>query len=273
MKLKQWFVLIAVAVLAIGAAPSDSLAATKSQQKLQQNLATMHGDLEEVLRQFPNRIPTGLAKRAKQSQRALKKLSKDELALLDDLLRLAPNWQMTPALLASALAAQEIQASAALAPAPNCPAGLPNGILDWYIARDVAQGLDFAQIFAPDDLVTVGGGFGGTISAHPVKILLQVGFESAQIAALVLEQIYFIADECESNAHQELLRQVDDKLDGIEQQFKIVKAAQRQIMRLLLIDDAEDRRIDPAVLTCTGDDCPRVLDCPGKECRGEIGDD
>ncbi len=47
--------------------------------------------------------------------------------------------------------------------------------------------------------------------------------------------------------------------------LKVVQAVQKQIIRLLLTPEGR-RRVDPAVLTCTGDDCPNVLDCPGNEC-------
>jgi hypothetical protein len=44
-----------------------------------------------------------------------------------------------------------------------------------------------------------------------------------------------------------------------------VKAVQRQTLRLLLTPEGR-RAVNPLVLTCTGDDCPNVLDCPGREC-------
>ena len=269
MTAKKWLILLGLAAFAFAAAPSASFAGAKGQKKLPKNLAAMHGEIAAVSAEFSNLVPSGLARRAKQAQRDVKGLSKDDLALLGDLLAMAPNWRMVPSILESALEALASQAAAVQAPPPNCPAGLPGGIRDWYIARDVAQGLDFAQIFAPDDLVTVVAGTGGTVGPHPIKIALQVAFEGAQTAALVLEQIYFINDECETDAHRELLRQVDDKLDEVEQQFKIVKAAQRQIMRLLLTPQGR-RTIDPDVLTCTGDDCPQVIACPGGECSFPI---
>jgi hypothetical protein len=49
------------------------------------------------------------------------------------------------------------------------------------------------------------------------------------------------------------------------QRLKAVQAVQRQIIRLLLTPEGR-RAVDPAVLTCTGDDCPNVLACPGDEC-------
>ena len=211
MNVGKWAIALAVAVLALGAAPTATLAGSKGDKQLQKRFAALHGDIAAVSEQHGKLAPAGLAKRARQAQRAMNDLSKEDLALLGDLLALAPNWRKTAKLLDSAL---ETQAAVTAAPPPNCPAGLPGGIRDWFIARDVAQGLDFAQIFAPDDLVTVALGAGGTVGPHPIKIALQVAYEGAQTAALVLEQIYFINDECEENAHRELLRKVDDKVDG-----------------------------------------------------------
>ena len=230
----------------------------------------MYSELADVAGDFPGRTPPGLAGRALDIEQHVWRLSQDDLELLSEVLSAAPNWRQTPAILQAALEAETEQSLIGAAAPPDCPAGLPNGILDWFIARDVAQGLDFAQIFAPDDLVVVtviaGEGGGGTVGPHPIKIALQVAYEGAQTAALVLEQIYFINDECETNAHRALLRQHDW---DIKQQLLTVKAAQRQILKLLLTPQGR-HKIDPDVLTCTGDDCPQVLDCSGGECRFPI---
>jgi hypothetical protein len=54
-----------------------------------------------------------------------------------------------------------------------------------------------------------------------------------------------------------------------QQHMKKVMAVQRQIIRLLLQPDGK-RTVDPNVLTCTGDDCPVVLNCPGPECASPV---
>jgi hypothetical protein len=54
-----------------------------------------------------------------------------------------------------------------------------------------------------------------------------------------------------------------------QQHLKKVMAVQRQIIRLLLQPDGK-RTVDPNVLTCTGDDCPVVLACPGPECASPV---
>ena len=90
----------------------------------------------------------------------------------------------------------------------TCPAGLPGGILDWYIAKDIAQAEEFLMLFAPNDLVVVVAGEGGTISSHPIKIALQVAFQATQAVALGLEQTYFINDECEQNNHRAIIHDV-----------------------------------------------------------------
>ena len=269
MRLGKGIIVVVVALVAVVAAPSASFAGKKNRQDLQKNFAAMYGDIQDISSRFSTRVPSGLAKRAQQARRMVKTLSKDDLAQLRSLLRMAPNWQEIPALMESAMQAEKAQRLVAQASPPNCPAGLSGGIMDWFIARGAAQGLNFATIFAPSDLVTVAAGAGGTVSAHPIKLALQTAFEAANSTALALEATYFIADECEEDAHRELLRQVDDKIDEVGQQIKTMKAAQRQIMRLLLTPQGR-REIDPDVLTCTGDDCPQVIACPGDECSFPI---
>jgi hypothetical protein len=53
------------------------------------------------------------------------------------------------------------------------------------------------------------------------------------------------------------------------QQLKVVQTLDTQVIRLLLTPEGR-RAVNPAVLTCTGDNCPKVLDCPGEECSFPI---
>jgi hypothetical protein len=66
-----------------------------------------------------------------------------------------------------------------------------------------------------------------------------------------------------------LLADVMDAVRANQQQVKKVIAVQRQIIRLLLQPDGK-RTVDPNVLTCTGDNCPVVLACPGNECASPV---
>lgn len=156
-----------------------------------------------------------------EARQAIAELSYDELTVLRSVIGENPDWWDLPNTLRSYFGPEaQTQGSAATGLlegtgsllSHSCPVGLPNGILDWFIARDVAQGIEFGLIFAPNDLVggVIAAGFGvvATISAHPIKIALQVAYEAAQTAALVLEQIYFINDECEQNNHRAILHDI-----------------------------------------------------------------
>ena len=44
-------------------------------------------------------------------------------------------------------------------------------------------------------------------------------------------------------------------------QLKVNQALRRQVIRLLLTPVGK-HSVDPAVLTCTGDNCPKLLNCP-----------
>ncbi len=62
-----------------------------------------------------------------------------------------------------------------------------------------------------------------------------------------------------------LLATIKAIVDGNTQQLKVVQTMDAQVIRLLLMPDGQ-RAINPLVMTCTGDSCPKILDCPGKEC-------
>jgi hypothetical protein len=68
---------------------------------------------------------------------------------------------------------------------------------------------------------------------------------------------------------RDLLADVMAEVRANQQQMKKVIAVQRQIIRLLLQPEGK-RSVNPAVLTCTGDNCPLVLDCPGNECVSPV---
>jgi hypothetical protein len=66
-----------------------------------------------------------------------------------------------------------------------------------------------------------------------------------------------------------LLAAVKAVVDLNTQQLKVSKALDGQIIRLLLTPEGK-KAVNPAVMTCTGDNCPQVLDCPGGECSFPI---
>lgn len=92
-------------------------------------------------------------------------------------------------------------------------------------------------------------------------ILSQCSLQDALVDSAEIEAAYenSLAIHANLDTHDEDIKQV----------LLTVKAAQRQILRLLLTPQGR-RKVDPDVLTCTGDDCPQVLDCPGTECRFPI---
>jgi hypothetical protein len=66
-----------------------------------------------------------------------------------------------------------------------------------------------------------------------------------------------------------LLATLQGVVDENNQRLKSAQAVQRAIIRLLLTPEGR-RSVNPAVLTCTGDNCPSVLRCPGPECSFPI---
>lgn len=66
-----------------------------------------------------------------------------------------------------------------------------------------------------------------------------------------------------------LLATLQKGVDEANQRLKVNEALSRQVIKLLLTPEGR-KAVDPAVLSCTGDNCPRVLDCPGSECAFPI---
>lgn len=59
---------------------------------------------------------------------------------------------------------------------------------------------------------------------------------------------------------------------GVDQNRKLLRVnqtLQHQVIRLLLTPEGR-RTVNPALMTCTGDNCPKVLNCPGNECAFPI---
>jgi len=226
MSYKRFRVFSVVGALILVLVSANPLSASQGLRVFRNELITHYQEISEIARAYPDAVTIGLADLAVKARKQVGELSGQDLSLLQKTLATVPNWQSIPQLLRSALELKTGEGLKTLPQAqpPDCPAGLPNGIIDLYIAKDVAQGIAFAVLFAPTDLVVVEFGFGGTISAHPIKLVLEVSYEAANTAALVLEQINAISDECETNAHRALLRLVDDKIDGLTKKMDEVLA-------------------------------------------------
>jgi hypothetical protein len=115
---------------------------------------------------------------------------------------------------------------------PDCGPGLPNGISDYFIARDVNLALEIVYDFLPCDLVVVVLGNGSTTWTHPAKIAVLIAVEASRVAVLALDQVYQIWAECHMNAHQALLRQMDDVLQEVAD--KVEGTAIRQMESCLV---------------------------------------
>lgn len=66
-----------------------------------------------------------------------------------------------------------------------------------------------------------------------------------------------------------LLAIVQQSVDEANQRLKVSEALERQALKLLLTPEGL-RSVDPAVMTCTGDNCPKLVICPGPECSFAI---
>ena len=66
-----------------------------------------------------------------------------------------------------------------------------------------------------------------------------------------------------------LLAIVQKSVDEANQRLKVAEALERQTIKLLLTPEGL-RNADPAVLVCTGDNCPKLVLCPGPECSFPI---
>jgi len=58
---------------------------------------------------------------------------------------------------------------------------------------------------------------------------------------------------------------VQKNVGEANQRLKVAEALERQTIKLLLTPEGL-RNADPALLVCTGDNCPKLVLCPGPEC-------
>lgn len=225
---------------------SVSVAISASNTQVQRGeLAAMYSELARMAQQSPDAFPPKFSERANQAISAVSELSDSDMEKLGNMLNAVPDWNRLPELMSNALSQQD--KITALAAPPNCPSS-PNAVA-WIAARSVAQGLAFAVLFAPDDLVVVsvaaGFGGGGTISAHPIKLALQVAYEAANSVVLGFESADILSEDCQNEAHRELLRTVDDKLTQhdfdikarlavIEQKLGRMDAKLDELLRLMI---------------------------------------
>jgi hypothetical protein len=62
-----------------------------------------------------------------------------------------------------------------------------------------------------------------------------------------------------------LLNQLQNSVDEANQRLKVAEALSRQTIELLLTPEGR-RAVEPDVMTCTGDNCPSLVECPGAQC-------
>jgi hypothetical protein len=66
-----------------------------------------------------------------------------------------------------------------------------------------------------------------------------------------------------------LLAKLQGSVDEANQRLKVSEALERQTIQLLLTPEGL-RAVNPDVMTCTGDNCPKLIQCPGTECSFPI---
>ena len=141
MPCKRFEVIAMVVILVLGLFTADSESASRRLRSFRSELLTHFQEISEIARTYPDATTKGLAELAPKAKKQVGELSAQDLSLLEETLSTIPNWRLIPDFLRSAL---EIKTRKSLktppgAEPPDCPAGLPNGIIDLYIAKDVAQ--------------------------------------------------------------------------------------------------------------------------------------
>ncbi|MBI5935116.1 MAG: hypothetical protein HY867_15555 [Chloroflexi bacterium] len=150
----------------------------------------------------------GLLERLQSAKRGIQKASDEELLQAMPYFKANPDVYNIPVELRRALQKVEAQNAANKSPSTvsqdsyaSCGTDVLDGLL---AARITAQAGRFALIFAPSDMVVVAAGAGGTISAHPVKMLMQLGYVSAETAIMVLENTQTRVDACRQRVNETL---------------------------------------------------------------------
>lgn len=103
---------------------------------------------------------------------------------------------------------------------------------------------------------------------------------TTDVVYIVAKQVHNVLSFCDATVNSaeiegafertaDIYSNLNEHDTDIKNLLMTIKAGQRQIMRLLLTPEGR-REIDPNVITCTGDNCPIVLDCPGNECAFPI---
>ncbi|MEZ4521935.1 MAG: hypothetical protein R3A46_09890 [Thermomicrobiales bacterium] len=127
------------------------------------------------------------------------------------------------------------------AEAPDCPDW--EGVDAWFAAKQTEIVAEIGKESEPRDLVlgiiAAGEGEVSTDGPHPLFVVALVAYKAAQEAALIIEANHERYLECENEAHWELLRLVDDKID--------------ELTDITETDDTENNRIEieNALYPCT----------------------
>lgn len=98
------------------------------------------------------------------------------------------------------------------------------------------------------------------ISTHDSNIKSAIATHDADIKSTIATH---------DAAIKSLLNLVQGGVDGNTQQLKVTQTLNTQIIRLLLTPEGR-RSVNPDIFTCTGDNCPKVLNCPGDQCSFPI---
>jgi hypothetical protein len=156
------------------------------------------------LTQFSD-APADMQKRIIQVRQKIGALSPDELVALSEALPQDSNWWDSPRniLVSFGAGTQSLQAKVASSSAPMRPIVpgvppdcLPGVVEELFIAKGVVQLAEIAVLLTPGDTVVVVLGEGGTVAAHPARIIAVIALEIAKAAELVLDALNEVSTAC-----------------------------------------------------------------------------
>ena len=125
-------------------------------------------------------------------QQKISALTSEELVALREALPQDSDWWNTPRniLVSFGPAAQPLQTEvASMRPiVPGVPPDCPRGVVEeLFAAKGLVQAAEIAVLLTPGDSVVVIAGEGGTVAAHPARIIAVFALEVLKVAELVLD--------------------------------------------------------------------------------------
>jgi hypothetical protein len=161
----------------------------------------------------------------------------------------------------------------ALTELTDIPCWIAQGVLQVAAEANNTVAAQCAIVDGAVDAAEIEAGYENTVSlyrnldAHHMALLNH----DTQIKTAITNatNILSTALAAHDTAIKALLAKLQATVDNNTQQLKVTQALNQQVIRLLLTPEGR-RSVNPAVMTCTGDNCPKVLNCPGDECSFPI---